>query len=273
MKARRFLFSAAALSVLLMTGCVMPDQMSQIQKDLADVRQRLQRVEREQGEALDKLTELESRAGDDEETVTREDLADVSVQLNQLAREAAITDERLNDLGRRLDRFSQDQAQARNLARRPAAPAVPAGGPETGEPESVPPHGGIGAVEDPQLLYNTAYADFSKGNYGLAISGFEEYYDRYPTNSLADNALYWVGECNFSQGEFSRAIEAFDRLLERFPDSDKAASGDLKKGLAYLEQNQVGKAIVQFQHVHDRYGGTDEARVARDRLSALGVSI
>ena len=91
--------------------------------------------------------------------------------------------------------------------------------------------------------------------------------------SLPDNALYWVGECNFSQGNFAEALRSFDRLLEQYPRSDRAASGNLKKALAFLEQNQVDQAIVQLQFVVSTYSGSDEARVARDKLTSLGVPI
>ena len=78
-------------------------------------------------------------------------------------------------------------------------------------------------------------------------------------------------ECHYSQGSFPDAIGSFDRLLSTFPDSDKAAAANLKKGLAYLEQNQVSQAIVQLEHVRSTYSGSDEARVARDKLTSLGV--
>ena len=89
---------------------------------------------------------------------------------------------------------------------------------------------------------------------------------------LADNALYWTGECRFSQGSYSAAVDAFDAMLEKYPRSDKAPAADLKKALAYLEMNRIGQAIVQFEHVVAAYPASDEARVARDRLTALGAS-
>ena len=39
-------------------------------------------------------------------------------------------------------------------------------------------------------------------------------------SAVADNALYWIGECYFSQGDFPAAIRSFDLLLEEFPNFD-----------------------------------------------------
>ena len=139
-------------------------------------------------------------------------------------------------------------------------------------PAPVPTGQPTGAVPNPEELYNAAYADYSKGNYVLAISGFEEYATRFPDSDLADNALYWVGECHFSQGEYDSAVDAFDNLLELHPRSDKAAAGNLKKALAFMELNQVGTAIVQLRYVVSNYPSTDEARIAEDKLVNLGAS-
>ena len=264
--------SALLLLTLAATGCVMPDQVSRMQKDLADVRQQLRQVQSDQSQSLRKLEELESRVSSSDDRVTRADFADLDVRIAQLSSDVAISDERMNELGRRLDRLSRQVQSARESSRvgggtsSEPSPATPGG-------DSVPRTGvAPGALPDPESLYNTAYADFSKGNYALAISGFEEYHEKFPATSLADNALYWVGECHFSQGDFDEAIAAFDRLLERFEGSDKAAAANLKKGLAYLETNEVGRAIVQLRFVVSEYPGSDEAKIARDKLTSLGAS-
>jgi tol-pal system protein YbgF len=192
------------------------------------------------------------------------------VRIDQVGRDVNITDERLSDLGRRVDRLAQEIQQARAYSSQRPYEEPPAAEPSEEEAADA---AGTEAIPDPEALYNTAYADFSKGNYALAVSGFEEYREKFPDSALADNALYWVGECYFSQGDFQEAIRAFDRLLELYPDSDKAAAGNLKKGLGYLEQNQIGQAIVQLRFVHSTYPGSDEAKIARDKLISLGAPI
>ena len=264
--------------LLLAPGCVMPDQLSQMEKDVADIQQRMLRIESDQAESQRLIRELADEPRQVESEVTRADLAEVVVQVDQVSRQMAIAGERMNDIEQRLDQFSQDLQRARDANRRPVAdevtledaePLLPAESDDPGDPGPAAP----GAVPDPEALYNSAYADFSKGNYALAISGFEEYQQRYPDSALADNALYWIAECHFSQGNFPAAIDALDHLLELYPRSDKAAAGNLKKALAFLEQNQVGQAIVQLRYVVTGYPGTDEARLARDKLSSLGASV
>jgi tol-pal system protein YbgF len=257
-------------ATLILSGCVMPDRVESMQKDLADIRQQLGQMQRNQDDSLTRLKELETQTDDTGDLVTKADLADVSVGIDQLASDVAIVDERLNDMGRRIDRLSQRVQQAREMSRQSTyGVPVPAGGPADGAGGDTT----VGdALPDPEALYNTAYADFSKGNYALAVSGFEEYHEKFPGSALADNALYWVGECHFSQGNFPEAVRAFDRLLEAYSSSDKAAAANLKKGLAYLEQNEVGLAIVQLRYVVGEYPASDEAKIAKDKLTSLGAT-
>jgi len=272
-----------ALLGLGTAGCAMPDKVSAIQKDLSDIRASLQQVQKDQADSRTRLAALEARPAGEGEPATKADLADVTLSINQLSQDVGIVDERLNDMGRRIERLSQQVQQARELNQPGAMYGTQVPEPGTGGPtEAAAAGGAAGAVAgagaadsarpDPEALYNTAYADFSKGNYALAISGFEEYYEKFPGTALADNALYWIGECHFSQGDFTEAIRSFDRLLEAYPDSDKAAASNLKKGLAYLEQNEIGLAIVQLRFVVSEYPGSDEAKIARDKLTSLGAS-
>ncbi len=272
MKAQQTLTVAACATALaLSTACVMPDQLSQIQKDVADVRQQLGELQRDQAGISSRLDRLQETASSDQDRVSRADLADLAVRVDQVGRDVNMTDERLNDLGRRVDRLAQEVQQARAYSTPRPHETAPSDEPLS--EDDLRTAAAAEAIPDPEALYNTAYADFSKGNYALAVSGFEEYREKFPDSALADNALYWVGECHFSQGDFQEAIRAFDRLLELYPDSDKAAAGNLKKGLGYLEQNQIGQAIVQLRFVHSTYPGTDEAKIARDKLISLGAPI
>lgn len=271
-----------------LAGCVMPDQVSRIQKDIADVQQDIREVRRNQEAAQERLASLEAGLQDDGDRITRREFADLKLRLEDNARQLAVLTEQVQDSNRRLDRMSADVTETRELVRRASNRPLPTGG--AGGTDAANPPGeapidadvaadttlrnvGEDVVPDAEALFQTAYADFSKGNYALAISGFEEYAERFSSTPLADNALYWVGECLYSQGDFTGAIEALDRMLERYPDSDKAAAADLKKGMAYLENNAIAEAIVQLQHVVATYPSSDEARIAREKLVSLGAPV
>ncbi|MBM3284642.1 MAG: tetratricopeptide repeat protein, partial [Candidatus Aminicenantes bacterium] len=116
-----------------------------------------------------------------------------------------------------LARISEDLLVLKGAPAQPSTPVpVPAGEqPVPGEkkapdqkketPAAGPKPAGPPLALSPQDLYNTAYADYLQGNFDLAIDGFKIYRDNFPESPLADNALYWIGECYFSQRNFEAA--------------------------------------------------------------------
>ncbi|HYS78878.1 MAG TPA: tetratricopeptide repeat protein, partial [Candidatus Dormibacteraeota bacterium] len=93
----------------------------------------------------------------------------------------------------------------------------------------------------------------------------------HPGDDLADDAEFLAGEVYFSQQRYPEAVAAYDRLLKEHPAGDKAAAAYLKKGLALLEMNRTADAVIQLQHVVTAFPKSDEARIARERLKALGL--
>ncbi len=282
MKAVRVL--AALVPAGLLTACVMPDQLAQYQKDVAELQASVTAVRKSQDDLSKRVAAIESGAAGND-VAKRSDVADLRQGEDAIQRQLAATSDRIDQVSARVERLSQDVQSAKDAARRAAPPASPAGGTDPdvvpsgvqpspnappAVPVPVPAGGGAGGTASPNALYTSAYADFSKGNYSLAIQGFEEYAKSYPDTELADNALYWIGECHFSEGAYKAAIDAFDGMLEKYPKSDKAAAANLKKALAFIQLNQIGQGIEQLRFVTANFPGTDEARIAADRLQALG---
>lgn len=124
----------------------------------------------------------------------------------------------------------------------------------------------------PDQLYNSAYSDYMKGSYDLAVQGFEEYLKNYPDTDLSDNSAYWIGECYYVQRKFENAITAFDRVISTYPEGDKTPAASLKKGYSLLELKQTQAGIRELRNVMQKYPHSDAAQLAKDRLTAMGVS-
>lgn len=123
----------------------------------------------------------------------------------------------------------------------------------------------------PQEVYNTAYADYLKGNFDLASDGFKIYRDNFPDSPLADNALYWIGECFFSQRKFGEAIDVFNDLILEYPQGDKIAAAYLKKGLSLVELRRKDEGLVVFKLLISKYPLEEEARIAQEKIKELSA--
>lgn len=120
-----------------------------------------------------------------------------------------------------------------------------------------------------QEVYNTAFMDYQKGNYDLAIDGFTMYREQFPISPLIDNALYMIGECFFSQKKFDRAIEQYDDLIVNYPDSDAHATAYYKKGLALAELKKNDEAIAVLTLLISKHPLEEEAKKAQQKIREL----
>lgn len=190
-----------------------------------------------------------------------------SVQDTHMDNEAlrASLKESSDRLGESLERLQQRVAA---LGGRPtldaAAPADAGGVPGTAA--SAPTPADAGALPAPRELYSQAYADYARGNYDLAIQGFQEYLRTSPGSDLSDNAQYWIGECLYSKQKFPEAIQAWDDLFRKYPSSDKLPDARFKKGLALERLGRRREAAVEYRFVVDRYPNTEAARKAREKI-------
>jgi tol-pal system protein YbgF len=121
----------------------------------------------------------------------------------------------------------------------------------------------------PMEIYNLAYNDYLKGNYDLAVSGFQSFLKQFPDSTLAPHALYWLGESYYSKKEFFKAIESFDRVSKNYPKSEKVATALLKGGLSYVEVGDKVKARVYLKKVIEEYPLSGEANLAKNKLVEL----
>lgn len=132
--------------------------------------------------------------------------------------------------------------------------------------ESAPPGAPMGAERE---LYETAYLDMTRGNYELAMQGFEEFILSGKEPKLKDNAQYWIGECFYAMGRLNEAIDAFQRVVDNYPRENKVPSALFKIGKCHYDLGDREEASRYFQSVIGGYPNSEEANLAREYLADL----
>lgn len=159
-----------------------------------------------------------------------------------------------------------------------ASPPVPARAPTATTPATIRPatvgpaattQGGAPSNAAAQQRYGAAFDALKAGNYAAAISGFGGFLRDYPTNALADNAQYWLGEAYYVTRDYERALIAFTRVGQQWPDSRKAPDAQLKLGYTQFELKRYSAARATLADVSSRWPGSEAARLAQERLKRL----
>ena len=249
------------------------EKMAQISLKLdADERilkEKSQSSTREQGDAFLKLDQI----GVDLQTVQGR-IEENNHSLSDLAQKTEEQSLKIGDLNTRLSNFESRVVLLERTAE--SSKPVP---PESGPPEQgkliLPgknlevPVPGAPSVMAPQDAYNLAYNDYVKGDYDLALLGFQNFTQQFPTSLLLPNAYYWMGESYFSKKEYSKAIENFDKVARDFPKHDKVAISILKEGYAYIEMGEKPRGKVYLKKVIEQYPRSNEANLAKEKLASV----
>ncbi len=274
-------FAVLLPALLAAWGCVSSEDIEGLHRQMNDIEKQIQALERKSS-SKEEVAKLNASVSQQTQQLLKSN-ADTGVKLGELTTKMEQLEAKLEDTNRRLSQLSQQIAETQgDLARMrssnsPAPAALPPARPgpvpttELGGGETTLVRHAGGAHPAPKELYDTASEDYNKGRFALAIQGFQEYVDAYPTTDLTDNAQYWIGECRYAQKKYKEAVADFDKLLKQWPRSDKAAAALLKKSYALLELGQKAEAVVQLQYVIHEYPAAEEARLARARLKSIGI--
>ena len=107
-------------------------------------------------------------------------------------------------------------------------------------------------------LYETAYGYLMQRDYTAAQGAFEDFLARYPQDSLAGNAQYWLGEAHFVRGEFKAAANAFLKGYQNYAGNARAADSLLKLAMSLDRLGQKDAACSSFGELATRFPNAPE---------------
>ena len=210
------------------------------------------------------LTRLDAQAQD-----TRRGFADQKLLVDNVLGGVRIVREKVDETNVRLSSLAQEVEAVRLAIPRMRAPLTLAVDPETGLPTAQPVPLAVAAVnpgQSPQVMYDTAWSDYTTGQWELSIQGFQAYLSRFPGSDRADDAQFYIGQNYFADGLFREAADAFERVMLSYPDGDQLAEALYKRGLALDRLGEPELARQAFERVVENYPEDNMANLARQAL-------
>ena len=266
----------AAMALAASPAAAQSRREMQMMADIRMLQEQTQQLQQQLQAALaqisDNLKALSTKV-DDQSGATRKAFADQKIVVDQLGSDLRVVRERMDDTNVRITSLSQE-VEALRLA-------IPQGLPSTTppDPNAVPATVAPGAPAapvapvtsglSPQRLLDTAWSDFTAGQWALCIEGYSTYLRSFPRSDSADDAQYYIGECHYSDGKFADAIDAFNKVIVNFPKGDKAPDAYYKRGLALDRLAQPDRARESWETLIKTYPDSDLARLAKQNLDRL----
>ena len=242
-------------------------------------------------EALAEATKAVNTRIDDTNSTWRKGLVDQNEALKSVGLDVNVIRERTQDTGTRIGTLG-DEVDALRLAvaslpslitrsvealqaampapldaADPTAPVVasspaPALAPGPAAPSTV----GL----SPTRLYDTAWADYTSGQYKLAISGFEQFVRTSATSERADDAQQLMGDALYALNQFVDAIAAYTIVIQNYPKGDQAPMAYYKRGLMQERLGQLDAARASWELAVKLYPESEGARLAGQGLTRVG---
>ncbi len=268
-----------ALAVTPTLGAQSREQL-QLLADLRMVQEQVSRLQLAVTQITDRLTAIDKRL-DAERDAAEKAAADQQLRLNTITQTLGVVREKLDDNTTRAAQQAQELttllASIRiindrlNTLTSLLQPAVNPIDPDAPAANLSPTPAGSALPPSPTSLFNQAMNDYYANNLDLAIEGFQEFVEKFPTAPDAAKALYFIGQSYSDQRRYKEAIAAYGRVIKEYKDADDVPQAYYAQGWAYEQLRQPGSARAAYQTLVKQYPDSSFALMAQQRLKALGT--
>jgi TolA-binding protein len=277
MKEKLSLFGLGLLMIVIATTTPADAANKEHQQLMADIRmlqEQSQQLQNLIGQVTDAVKAVNARMDQQAET-TRKLMADQKLVIDNLSNDSRVIREKLDDSNVRIGSLTQEVEALRQslqqMAARPTTtvelnPGSP-GQPSPGGPPAPGPAASVG--DSPRQMYDTAWSDYTAGQYDLAIEGFQGFIRAFPKHDLADDAQVLICNAYLNAHKDQQAVDACDLAIRTYPNGNAIPQAYYRKGLALGNLKDVAGARDAWETLIKTFPDSTEAGLARQGLDRL----
>jgi len=236
----------------------------QLMADLRMLQEQSQLLQNLIGQVADAVKATNGRI-DQQTEANRKSLADQKLVIDNLSNDVRVVREKLDDSSVRIGQLTTEVT-----ALRQALSGARSSGPvDPGSVGAAPSTGGASISESPQKIWDAAYADYTIGQYDLAILGFESYLKSFPKTDKAVDAQIYICRSYIQDKKDDKAVDACDTAIRTYPNVDVIAEAYYYKGLALSNLKNLPGARDTWEELLRKFPDSNSAQQARQRLDTL----
>jgi TolA-binding protein len=276
---------------LLVVGAAAPaaaanKEHQQLMADIRMLQEQTQLLQNLLGQFNEALKAVNTRLDQQSES-NRKLAADQKLAIDNLTNDARVIREKLDDNNVRVGSLTQEvdalRQSMQHMATRPSGtdsfgggdPSAAAGGTAALPPGGAPPSTGAPAAATPTMtasprqVWDAAYADYTSGQYDLAVLGFEAYIRNFPKSDSADDAQVLICAAFLADKKYQKAVDACDTAIRTYPSGNAIPDAYFRKGLALADMRDVNGARTAWETVVRNFPDSDAGRLAKQRLDQI----
>jgi tol-pal system protein YbgF len=108
-------------------------------------------------------------------------------------------------------------------------------------------------AQTPRDEFDLAYGYVLRKDYALAEEGLRGFLKKYPSDRLAGDAQFWLGESMFQRQKFRDAADAFVAMAKKYEGNSKAPDALLRLAQSLAALNEKELACATFGEVTRKY--------------------
>lgn len=274
MKEKLSILGLGVLALVLATTTPADAANKEHQQLMADIRmlqEQSQVLQNLIGQVAEAIKAVNSRI-DQQAEAQRKAVADQKLIIDNLSNDVRVIREKLDDNNVRLGSLSQEVDALRQALQRPAATAPAPDNADAGgqpAPGGTAPGGGAPVVNSPKQMYDSAYADYTSGNYDLAIIGFDAFMKMFPKSDQADDAQVYICSSYLQQNKNDEAVKACDVAIRNYPGGNAIPEAYYRKALAQRNLKDMAGARATLEALAKQFPDSQMALMGNQLLNQL----
>jgi tol-pal system protein YbgF len=123
-------------------------------------------------------------------------------------------------------------------------------------------------AQTPRDEFDLAYGYVMRKDYALAEDGLRTFLKKHPSDRLAGDAQFWLGESLFQRQKYRDAADAFVVVVKKYDTHSKAPDALLRLGqsLAALHEKELACATLgEVPHKYPRASASIKQTVEREQ--------
>jgi TolA-binding protein len=270
---RRISFAGLAILALVLATTTPADaankEHQQLMADLRMLQEQSQQLQNLIGQVADAVKATNGRI-DQQIEANRKSLADQKLVIDSLSNDVRVVKEKLDDNNVRIGQLTTEVTALRQALQSSARASTSADTPSGSgtQPGGAPPAGGA-SLDSPQHLWETAYGDYTAGQYEVAVLGFQSYIDNFPKTDKTDDAQVYICRAYIQDKKDDKAVEACDTAIRMYPNGDVIPEAYFYKGLALSNLKNLNGARDAWEELLRKFPESTSAVQAKNQLDRL----
>jgi len=128
-----------------------------------------------------------------------------------------------------------------------------------------------GSKESVDSLYKKGLEALKGGDTAFAEQNFRLILENYPSNTLAGNAQYWLGEVYYKEGDYTKAAVAFGKGYEQYKNGNKGADSLYKLGTTMSQLNKKNEACAALKALPTEFPKADTELKNKAKMQASNL--